>query len=81
MNIKGLTQSMETKMRNAYFAGAEKVVREGRNINRLCIFIGYNPIEDNPDIIKYAVKEALAEKNTIYIYKQEQMKPLISPLH
>lgn len=67
MNVKGLTQSMETKMRNAYFAGAEKVVREGRNINRLCIFIGYNSIEDNPDIIKYAVKEALAEKNTIYI--------------
>lgn len=67
MNIKGLTQSMETKMRNAYYAGAEKVVREGRNINRLCIFIGYNPKENNSDTIKYAVKEALAEKNTIYI--------------
>ena len=67
MNIKGLTQSMETKMRNAYYAGAEKAVREGRNINRLCICVGYNINENNYDIISYAVKEALSEKNTVYV--------------
>ncbi|WP_026666365.1 hypothetical protein [Butyrivibrio sp. FC2001] len=67
MNIKGLTQSMETKMRNAYYAGAEKVVREGRNVNRLCIFIRYDNKKDNLDAIEVAVKEALSEKNTIHI--------------
>lgn len=65
MNIKGLTQSMETKMRNAYYAGAEKVVREGRNVNRLCISISIDHKKDNLDAVEYAVKEALSEKNTV----------------
>jgi hypothetical protein len=80
MNIKGLTQSMETKMRNAYYAGAEKLVREGRNVNRLCIIIEYDPKADNHDAITYAVQKALSEKNTIYIRRGVDETINITPI-
>lgn len=64
-NIKGLTEHMERMMRNAYFAGAENLVREGRRINRLCIEISYT--YDQYRAVVYATDNALSGKSTVLI--------------
>lgn len=65
MNIRGLTERTERTMRNAYFAGAEKKVREGHRIDRLCIEITYT--YDQYRAAVYATDKALSGKSTVVI--------------
>lgn len=65
LNIKGLSSSMESRMRNAYFSGAEKSVREGRFINRLCLNISFEYGEYSYSTILAAITDALSEKSTV----------------
>ena len=65
LNIKGLTERMERTMRNAYFAGAEKLVREGLRVNRLCVEISYT--YDQYRAAVYATEKSLSGNSAVLI--------------